>query len=443
MTPIPGRRGMLTALSRTGGGDLASKAAVLATTVVVARLLDPATFAVYAGLLAVTILAGSFWDAGISTVVITAIAGHGPTRAILRRVLVARLITLPIWLVVLALGFLLFGTRTQIGPGTVLAVSIASVAAATSIPLQAILRAHLQFGRPAVAAAAGRWLTAAMTVGLLIAGPAKDLLPVVFLAQAAGEVTTLVIAAVFVSRTGEGDTRGPWDPREVSLRRSFPYAANSVLAVAYNRLDIVLVATLTTTAQLAAYSPASRLQDALYLIPTALASIALPYLSRTLAGPGGVEASRALVRQLWKIGLLLTVPAAAILILWMPAVIGMLLGSDYEGSVPAARILSLSMIAAVVGGPILGLLIAAGRGGATTKAFAAAFGASVVLNLTLDWWLGSIGAAIASVGRDVMNLMVAAYYARDLLGAVRPRPGPIGVAGNDGDQSVEPRRQTQ
>ena len=126
---------------------------------------------------------------------------------------------------------------------------------------------------------------------------------------------------------------------------------------------------------------------------------------------------------------LLAVPAAGLLVVGMPTVIGVLLGPDYEASVPAARILSLSMIVAVIGGPVLALLIAAGRGPATTKAFVAAFGASLALHLSLDWWLGSIGAAIASLGRDVVNVAVAAYLARDLLRAARGDRGDLPVAG--------------
>ena len=47
--------------------------------------------------------------------------------------------------------------------------------------------------------------------------------------------------------------------------------------------------------------------------------------------------------------------------------------------------------------------------------FAAAFAVSVLLHLTLDWWLGAVGAAIASLSRDAANGLVAAVYARRAL----------------------------
>jgi O-antigen/teichoic acid export membrane protein len=227
-----------------------------------------------------------------------------------------------------------------------------------------------------------------------------------------------------------------WQSSSIALRRSLPFAANSILSVAYSRFDILVVATLTTTTQLAAYTPASRLQDALYIIPTALSSIALPYLSRVIAGPGGVQRARFVIRQLWRTGLVLTVPAATLLLIGMPLVISMLLGPEYEPSVPAARILSLSMFISVIGVPILALLVAADRGPDTTKAFVAAFATSLALHLALDWWLGSLGAAIASLSRDVANLAVAAYLARDLLRVSRGDESAMPVAGTERAESV-------
>jgi O-antigen/teichoic acid export membrane protein len=429
MTSIPGRGSIIRALSRTGGGDMATKAAVLTTTVAAARLLDPPAFAVYSGLLAVAILAAACWDAGIATLVTTAASRAAPPEAVFRRVLAARLMTLPVWVVAIGVGLFIFGSMTRVGWPTILLVSVCSLAAATSLPLQASLRGHLQFGRSAMAAAAGRWLTALLALALALVEPAGDRLMTLFLAQAMGELATLAIAAALVVRMSGDAVDRQWNPLDVSLRKSLPFAANSVLTVAYNRLDIVVVATLTTTAQFAAYTPASRLQDALYLLPTALAAIALPYLSRTFLEPGGVDASRVVVRRLWKTGLVLAIPAAGILIIGMPAVIGLLLGPEYEASVPAARILSLSMIAAVVGAPILALLIAAGRGPATTRAFVAAFATSLLLHFSLDWWLGAVGAAIASVSRDIVNVAVAAYCARDLIWADRAGPAQPPVAG--------------
>ena len=97
-------------------------------------------------------------------------------------------------------------------------------------------------------------------------------------------------------------TNATWDPHTIGLRAAFPFAANTVLSIAYNRLDIILVAVLTTAAQLAAYAPASRLQDAVYLLPTALAVVALPQTSRMVAKDEWL-ASAALVRLLWRYAL--------------------------------------------------------------------------------------------------------------------------------------------
>ena len=56
-------------------------------------------------------------------------------------------------------------------------------------------------------------------------------------------------------------------------------AANGLLAVVYNRIDVLIVGGLASVGQLSLYAPASRIQDALYLIPSSLESVAFPVMS--------------------------------------------------------------------------------------------------------------------------------------------------------------------
>jgi len=118
---------------------------------------------------------------------------------------------------------------------------------------------------------------------------------------------------------------------------------------------------------------------------------------------------------LWRYALVIAIPVAVLLIWWMPWIVSTLLSAKYASAVPAARILVLSMIVASIGSAILALLIAAGRGWATTRAFIVAFVVSVTLHVLLDPRFGATGAAVASLTRDVANLAVAAWLARDLL----------------------------
>src|SRR5207249_11931759 len=67
--------------------------------------------------------------------------------------------------------------------------------------------------------------------------------------------------------------------------------------------------------------------------------------------------------------------------------------------------------AAAIGAPLLAALAGSGRAGDTTKAFAAAFVVAAVLHVLLDPVWGANGAAVASLTRDVANVLIAAWFA--------------------------------
>jgi O-antigen/teichoic acid export membrane protein len=412
MTAFPSRRFVILALGTNGIGDLGSKAAVLVTTVAAANLVDPNRFAAYVGLLAASLVAAALWDAGISTLVSVEGARDAPFDRLIRRVARARGPTLPIAVGTLAVGFLVFGRLAPIDPGLVLVVGASTVFAGSSLPLQAWLRSRLAYRSASGALVVGRWLTAGCVL-VLAAGDANLGLVSLFAAQAIGELATFLVLVAAVMRRPRHHDAG-WDGQAIRLRAALPFAANTVLSIAYNRLDIVLVAILTTAAQVAAYAPASRLQDATYLLPTAVSVVALSQLSR-MDRTADTEQAAAFVRLLWRYALIVAIPVTLLLILAMPWIVSTLLSSAYESAIPAARILVPSMVIASIGSPILALLIAAGRGWATTRAFVAAFLVSVVLHVLLDPPFGAVGAAIASLTRDIANVGTAAWLARDLL----------------------------
>jgi O-antigen/teichoic acid export membrane protein len=403
---------VILALGTNGLGDLGSKAAVLVTTVAAANLVDPGRFAAYVGLLAISLVAAALWDAGISTLVSVEGSRDAPFDRLARRVARARALTLPVAIAALAVGFLVFGQLTPIDPGLILMVGACAAFAGSSLPLQAWLRSRLAYGRAVGALVVGRWITAGALIALVVLRANADL-GSLFAAQAIGELTTLLLLAAATIRLPRHHDPG-WAAAAVGLRASLPFAANTVLSIAYNRLDIVLVAVLTTAAQVAAYAPASRLQDATYLLPTAVSVVALSQLSRMDPKRDAAHAA-AFVRQLWRYALLAAIPATLALIWAMPWIVSTLLSTDYESAVPAARILAPSMVIASIGSPILALLIAAGRGWATTRAFVVAFVVSVALHAILDPRFGALGAAVASLTRDVANVAAAAWLARDLL----------------------------
>ena len=185
------------------------------------------------------------------------------------------------------------------------------------------------------------------------------------------------------------------------------------MAQFYNRLDIILVATLTSATQVAEYAPASRLQDALYLLPGALAVVGLTVFARAWSqgiGRGASSSTR------WP------TPGnrhgscdsdRCLVVVFAPFLVRVALGA---GSilifVVAVRILAWSVVASAFIAPLLAALVAVGRAVDATKVDAATFASALVLHVSLDWWAGSTGAAVASLCRDFVGALVAYLLAR-------------------------------
>lgn len=409
----PKRAGTLTvqsvarAVSWSVAGDGTSKLAVVVVNVMVARALAPERFATYVGLLAAAYLGAAAWDAGVSTLVsVERARSHASLRSLANRVVQTRLRSLPAWFVAFVLGTLAVALAT--GPSIVEIAPFVVVSLTISLeqPAFAALRADLRFRQASVALSIGRWVAVAVMGVAVAQGAGRVDLTAVGLAQAIGEAALLLAAGLSLWWRHDPGVAG-WDDTRIRLRAALPYAANSLISIAYNRLDVVVVAVLVPTAQLAAYVPASRIQDAAYVIPTAIAVVALPYLSRDAERVDADAAARRTLKRLWIVGSLVAVPAAVVATLLMPEVIGLLLGPDYATAVLPSRILIWSMPLSVIGAPLLAFLISRGRGAQTTTAFAVALVVSLSLHALLDPRFGAAGAAVASLTRDAANMVVA------------------------------------
>ena len=286
-------------------------------------------------------------------------------------------------------------------------------------------------GESAAALAAGRWTTAALSLLALPTVGLDDGLLMLALALLAGEATTLItsIGAIASHARAGSDGRSALGPgtSTIGFRAAFPFAANSVLNLAYNRFDIIVLAALSTPQQLGLYAPASRIQDALYLVPVVISTIGFPLVARIWQSGRGAEATRALLRTMMVLGVVLSLPATILVFVYAEDLISLVLGQDYVGASTATRILIWFLPFAALTSPLIVALAAADRASDTTRIFLAAFLVAMTMHASLDWWWGATGAAVASLSREPAALLVALFYARaaGLLGRwgqpVRPR----------------------
>jgi O-antigen/teichoic acid export membrane protein len=148
-----------------------------------------------------------------------------------------------------------------------------------------------------------------------------------------------------------------------------------------------------------------------------------------VADEGGPEAARKLIVRFWKLGLAVAVPIALVVFLAAPTLVPWLLGDAYLGAVKPLRVLVWFLPLAVIQAPILAGLAGIREGGQTALIILVTLLASVALQVVLTPRFGAVGAAAASLGRDVVAtpLALLVAYRFRLVGAHSRPTSEIGV----------------
>jgi O-antigen/teichoic acid export membrane protein len=90
-----------------------------------------------------------------------------------------------------------------------------------------------------------------------------------------------------------------------------------------------------------------------------------------------------------------------------PAILRIALGEGYVGAAGLVRILIWSVVLSALTAPLVAGLAGIGRAPDATKVFATAFVTVMIAHVSLDWWWGATGAAIATLSREPVVLGVA------------------------------------
>jgi O-antigen/teichoic acid export membrane protein len=267
----------------------------------------------------------------------------------------------------------------------------------------------MRFAAAGISVGAGRWITALVSLAAFPASPTTRL-SILGGAFMAGEGLTLVLAAI-AAREPRNEAENNRD-RRLTLSRALPFALNSLLGMAYNRFDVVILAALSTAVQLSLYAPASRIQDALYLIPSTIGVVSLPAVASVWSRSKSLDEVRHLTHRLLVLGGFISLPVTALVFVFAPALIQVVLGAEYAGAVGPTRVIVFFLPFACLQAPLLGALAGMGRARDTTKVFAMTFLTAIIMHASLDWWWGATGAAVASLARDPVALIVVVLLAR-------------------------------
>lgn len=374
-------------LAVLAGGRGAAAGVSFAWLLVAARVLELGEFGDLALVLSVGALCAVLADGGWTFALAEAVARNpaaGPAsyRATVRCRLVAGLAAAVVVVAVTAVAG---------GPplaGAVFGVSLLATAWHTSAG--AAQRARGAVRAEAANELASRVVVLAAGTAVLLAGGGVVAVVAVYAAVDCG--SAVVLHRLAVRALGGGDE--PADPG-VAPRAVLPLGVAAVLGAAYHRVDVVLLALLTTAGDVALYTAAFRLFEGLLLPAGALSALVVPRFS-TL-DVSGVAARARRIGALATVGL--AVPAAAVALAAGP-LLRLTFGPHFAGASTSLVVLMAAVLPstlALVLAPAVGVV----RRNTMAVVSAGLLALNVALNLVLVPRIGLAGAAWATLAGQV------------------------------------------
>ena len=380
---------------RVGGvaGSLAFGQLLLGLTyIVAARSMSPAGLGLVATCFAISTIAATVFDLGVTTYLVRDVASGELDMARARALVAAKRRWLPLLVVPTAAASVL------IMPSPVEGVVLGLVGwlvweAQTA---NALLRAREQFTRAASAQLSGRALGLATTFGLLFAGPPELALAVglaiSFLAEAV--VDRVLLGGERIRAAGVGEA---WTVQRASV--SFGLAA---LAGIGQQLDTPLVTAGGGLTAGGIYAGAGRLLGPLLFLSSSMALVGAPWLARARNDPAALRVEERRISKLAFVLCLGPLLAAAV----GPALIPVLLGAAYAASGLAFSVLAFGAAFSTVN---QGMAIILQNRGAE-RAVGVGIGIGLVLGLIATYVLAMLGGPVwAAAGFSVSQFYIVAH----------------------------------
>ncbi len=389
-------------------GDLAGKGAALAFTAMAITRLPVELFGVFAALQAGALLAAAIWDLGSAQLLTREIAaGRLSAETAVWRVVRIRGLGLIPWATVLVGVAIVANVHSSDAAIAVVATFAGSAAYSIALLPLAVLRGTRRFREVSFITMGSRWLTVILgAIGVTFFS--AHALVVLLAAWAIGESLVLISAALVTRSRGWFRSM----EKQLGMRRSLPFSMTSILQIAYNRFDLILVAALATAGQLGAYATASRLQDALLIVPSSVATVAFTHAAQLSASdPNDPAATRRLAIRLVALSVGLSSAMALAIAILAPWIFSAVLPS-YVGAVFPTQIICLSIPLIGCTAPVAAIVAARGRPGIVTIAVAVAFGVVVISDVLLVPGFQAVGAATAATVRELGVVLVLFLGAR-------------------------------
>jgi O-antigen/teichoic acid export membrane protein len=409
------RRGIVENSALALAGDVAGKAATFLLLAVAARALDGREFARLATALATATVLTAVFDCG-AQVLLTRDGARGAEsgRALLLALAWARC---PLVVAGVIGGCLVGAIDGSIALG--IATVLLAVAGAAQQSLSGILRSAQNLRPEALARLTGALATiaggsacvllstgATLVVFTLACAMVASSLPMALSARRVVAAVEPVVAAV--------EPVAAWP----ALRRALPLGLMALATLAYYRSGTIVLSLLAGPHQTGLFAAASTLGFALLVLGNAVTTGLLPRLAAGTTAADRAAVTRAALA--WTAAITACV-AAAVIAAGRPLMI-LAFGSRYGGGAPALALLAAASVPIGLSGVLGTALIAAGRVRAVAIQVAATLCANLALLAVLARPLGATGAALATLGCEVLALLMLAGVTASVLPGVLPRP---------------------
>lgn len=279
----------------------------------------------------------------------------------------------------------------------------------------AVFNAYERSELLALSVVAQRLLSAALGVGVLLAGEGLVAVAVTF---SIGSAVHLALAALFLRRAlGLPRVLIARERWRAITTASLPFAVQDIFTVLLFKLDAVLLSVLAAEAAVGRYGAAYRLLESTMFVSFALngAFVAMfVYLTRDSEPTVGAVFGRSI-----KLALVVLVPVALVLGILAEPVCGLIFGEGLSDAGPALRLLAPVVVLLCVVTLSTSLVVSRRGAGAMLRISAVMVTLNVVLNVVLIPPYADEGAAVAMLATELAFAAVAMVYAARLVGGVR------------------------
>jgi O-antigen/teichoic acid export membrane protein len=193
------------------------------------------------------------------------------------------------------------------------------------------------------------------------------------------------------------------------LKESLPLALTVIFTVIYFKIDVVMLSIIRgSDSEIGWYSAAMRLIELMGIVPALIVSALFPIVSSLYKE--SIDSLKGVYKTSFRYLIMIALPIAVGTLLLSEHLIYTIYGEEYVKTIPALKILSLSLIFIFVNYILMNILVAVDR--QMTNAILA--GTCVLVNIVLNMFLiphyGYLGAGTATVITEIVLFAFGLYY---------------------------------